>query len=137
MKTLHNTLLLIAAAIMMLLPSCRRASDNGKIDGLWRIDTIEYFEPGREPSAISPKGFLIAVQLELLQLDNQNPVATAIISYGKGDKSIGLEFPENPEPELLRKFGIMENPCVLQIETLNSKRLVLASGSSRVRCTRF
>lgn len=137
MKSLHNPFIIIAVAILLLFPSCRRTSDNGKIDGLWRIDTIEYFEPGQTPSTIHPEGFLIAVQLELLQLDNQNPVATAIISYSKGDKSIGLDFPYNPDPELLRKFGIMENPCVLQIETLNSRHLVLASSSSRVRCTRF
>lgn len=137
MKAYIRTLLPFLAILMATLPSCRRASDNGLLDGLWRIDHIDYFPADGPESTADPSGFLIAIQLELLQLDNQNPVATAIMSYSKDERTIGLRFPENPEPELLRKFGIMDNPCVLKIVSLSSSSLVLESPSSRIKCTRF
>lgn len=128
---------LIIILAFTTLTSCRRASDNGLIDGLWRIDQIDYFEQGQQPSTIHPQGFFIAIQLELLQLDNYNPVATAIISYDKDKKTLGLDFPYNPDAALLRKFGIMQNPCVINVEHLNHKRMVLTTGSSRITCIRF
>lgn len=138
MKSKLNHLLpLLAALTLLLLPACRRASDNGLIDGLWRIDQIDYFEQGQQPSTIHPEGCFIAIQLELLQLDNPNPVATSIISYDKDKRTLGLDFPYKPDPTLLRKFGIMQNPCVMNVEVLTHKRLVLTSPTSRVTCTRF
>lgn len=139
MKTCKSKILSILTllVLLMLIPACRRASDNGLIDGLWRIDSIEYNEPGQPTSTDHPEGRFIAIQLELLQLDNSNPVATAIISYDKNASTIGLDFPYNPDPDLLRSFGIMENPCVLTIETLSHKNLVLTSPTSRITCTRF
>lgn len=134
---LKHILSLLAALSLLLLPACRRASDNGLIDGLWRIDQIDYFEQGQQPSTIHPEGFFIAIQLEILQLDNPNPVATSIMSYDKDKRTLGLEFPYNPDPSLLRKYGIMQNPCVMKVEALSHKRLVLTSSSSRVTCTRF
>lgn len=134
---IKHPIAIIATLLLLLAPACRRASDNGLIDGLWRIDQIDYFEQGQQPSTIYPRGFFIAIQLELLQLDNYNPVATAIISYDKDKKTLGLDFPYNPDAALLRKFGIMQNPCVINVEHLNHKRMVLSTGSSRITCTRF
>jgi len=139
MKTCNSKIISIMAlvALLMLAPACRRASDNGLIDGLWRIDSIEYNEPGQQTETVRPDGHFIAIQLELLQLDNYNPVATAIISYDKDASTIGLDFPYNPEPDVLRRFGIMENPCVLSIKTVSHKHLVLTSPTSTITCTRF
>ncbi len=125
---------LILALIALCLPSCRRTSHNGRIDGFWRIDEIAYAESGE---TVSPTDLFIAVNLELLQLDNPQVEHTGIISYHKGDPRIGVEFPYNPSAEALYKYGFSANPCVLDIVTLDSHRLVLSSPVAVISCTRY
>jgi hypothetical protein len=125
---------LILALIALCLPSCRRTSHNGRIDGFWRIDEIAYAESGE---TVSPTDLFIAVNLELLQLDNPQVEHTGIISYHKGDPRIGVEFPYNPSAEALYKYGFPANPCVLDIVTLDSHRLVLSSPVAVISCTRY
>ena len=84
MRKIFNIILLFVTIIAA--GSCRRASDNGKIDGFWRIDEINYKASGE---TVCPSGLFIAVNLELLQLDDPAVKHTGIISYHKGDSRLG------------------------------------------------
>lgn len=130
-------LLIILTLGMLLATSCRRSTDNGKIDGLWRIDTIEY--TGENPRTINPDNLFFAAQLELFQLCAPSPVskATAMMTYSEKEGTLGLEFPDNPEPTLLMKFGIPSNPCVLRVEHISSKHLVLKTSGTVISCTHY
>ena len=94
------------------------------------IKTLQAAETGKAD-------LFIAVNLELLQLDNPQVEHTGIISYHKGDPRIGVEFPYNPSAEALYKYGFPANPCVLDIVTLDSHRLVLSSPVAVISCTRY
>lgn len=140
MKRKIKSISVIALVALMLsawLGGCRRASDNGDLDGLWRIERIEYLTDGEVTETVEPEGLFYAVQLELFQLDAPNPKVTAVMSYRKGSKTLGLDFPTKPSATVLRGYGIMENPCEFKIEKLSHRHLVMSCSGSRVSCTRF
>lgn len=113
---------------------CRRASDNGKLDGFWRIDNIHYTDTDED---VTPSNLFIAVNLELLQLDNPAPHITGVLTYNKGEERIGVEFPTNPTATALRAYGFAGNPALLDIEKLSGERLVLRSSIAVITCTKY
>lgn len=129
-------IMMLAAVAAIALGSCRRASDNGKIDGHWQIREIYYIETG---TSEYPVDKFISVQLELMQL--QNPVQsgdlTGVITYHKGDPEISVDFRNNPTAERLASFGFQGNPSVLHIDRLDSKHLVLSSPIAVITCKKF
>ena len=131
-KILHIILLSLLAALCVC--GCRRASDNGKLDGFWRIDNIHYTDTEED---ISPTGLFIAVNLELIQLDNPGPNITGVLTYKKGDDRIAVDFPTNPSATSLRTYGFSGNPALLDIEKVSAKRLVLRSGKAVIKCTKY
>lgn len=141
MKRIYFLLLLI----ILLIPAagCRRASDNGKIDGFWKIQEITY---NTDSESVFPRNLFISVQLELLQLQNPSPsgALTGVLHYHDGDKKIGVDFRNNPSAELLAKYGFAADAqdntttyCTLDIERLDSKHLVLRSPIAVIRCAKF
>ena len=129
----------IAISLLSLLAvggsSCRRMSDNSKIDGYWKIKEIQY----DDGSVVNPTQKFIAIQLELLQL--QDPLCTsaltAVISYHKGDDEIGVDFRYNPSDELLAQYGFKGAQSVLHIDHLSGSRLVLRSSIATIHCQKF
>ncbi len=113
---------------------CRRASDNGKLDGFWRIDNIHFTDTDED---LTPSDLFIGINLELLQLDRPAPDITGIITYKKGEMRLGVQFPTNPTPAQLRTYGFSGNPCMLDIEKLTGERLVLRSEIAVITCTKY
>lgn len=124
----------MALVALLSFSSCRRAWFNGKLDGFWRIEEIEYTEDG---STVIPDNKFIMINLELLQLGSPRPSITGVISYSKSEKTLGVEFPMNPEANKLRGYGFMSNPATFDILKLDDDELILKSASSTVYCTRF
>ncbi len=135
---------LICACIPLLALlsfSCRRATDNGKIDGFWQIREIQY-DDGK---VVNPEYRMIAVQLELLHLDYFNNFITGVLDYHKGDSEIGVDFRYNPSDADLYLYGFAPDPelsvnskyCRLKIEVLDSKSLVLRSPIALITCRRY
>lgn len=135
---------LLAASLTLLaltLPACRRATDNGKIDGFWQIREIQY----NDGNTVRPEYRMIAVQLELLQLDYYNSKITGVLDYHKGDSEIGVDFRYNPTDDNLYLWGFAPDPelsvgtkyCRLKIELLDSKSLILRSPIALITCRRY
>lgn len=131
--------------LIMVSPSCRRASDHGKLDGFWQIQSIEYSDGS---PTVYPQTRMIAIQLELLQLDNTmpSPALTGVLDYHKGDSQIGVDFRYGPTDEQLAFYGFAPDPalsqgnskyCVLQIEHLSNKKLILRSPIALVTCRKY
>lgn len=135
MKGLKLTLIMMMTAIMSLC-SCRRASDNGKIDGYWKIQEIYYIADG---TVVNPTNEFISIQLELLQLQapSHNPKMTAVLSYDKEDDNFSVDFRNNPTDEELAKFGFAGRQSTLHIESVDSKRMVLTSAIARISCRKW
>ena len=131
--------LLVLAGVMLLFAagSCRRASHNGKIDGNWKVLTIETLATG-EVTDYSRSQVFIAINLELMQLRSGTFGSyTGIIDYDKGDHRLAVEFPDITGADQLRTYGIDENPVVFTVEKANSKRLRLRTSTKLITCRRF
>lgn len=121
--------------------SCRRTSHNGKIDGFWRVETVEYLDQTTPDPDPAEHDMFIMVNLELFQLGMPTPVLTGIMSYHKGDDKVAVDFAqpmsEARRNEIFALYGIPSTQTVFEIEKLDSKRLVLNSGIARITCRRF
>ena len=136
--------ILMSALLIIALGSCRRATDNGKIDGFWHIREIQY----NDGSSSYPEKKMIAVQLELLQLDDPQttPLLTGVLDYHKNDKVLGVDFRYKPSDADLYPYGFAGNPelsgpsntyCRLDIVQLDSRHLVLRSPIALITCRRY
>lgn len=123
-----------------VVSSCRRASDNGKIDGYWKIQEIYYIADG---TTVYPEEEFIGIQLELIQLMNPRPVGsskgwlTGVVSYDKKSDFFSVDFRYNPSPEQLYPYGFSAPQEVLAIERADSRYLVFTSAIARVTCRKF
>lgn len=138
LPTSHSSLLLIfaIAAMLIVLPACRRTSHNGKIDGQWKIQEITMNATGE---TIYPADLHIDINLELLQLRGVGEPyhLTGVISYSKDDRTLGVDFRFNPTLAELEPYGIYSNPVVFGIPVLTTKKLVLKTPESTITCKRF
>lgn len=137
MKRHLYILITILASVICLFPSCRRTSHNGKIDGLWQVETIEYTQADGSVATVTPEKLYYGINLELFQIDRPGPIYTGEISYDKGGSTLGVRFTGNPTDEELLKYGVPSNPVVFDIERLDSKKLILKTSSTVMTCRRF
>ncbi len=119
---------------------CRRATNNGKIDGNWRIETMEDVATGE---VSHPVNFFLAIQLEMAQFREESaaggPQLNALISYTKGADEIGMEFPEGAGNynSYLETFRMPSRNVTFRILKLDCSKLVLESPTTIYRCSRF
>lgn len=124
---------------MLMMGSCRKASDNGKLDGQWQIMTIETLDNGEvtEPS----QRIYICINLHVVQLTrNGGSSASGNMQYDKATGEIHWDFPYHEtqaQINALREWGIYSNPVTFHIVKLDGKSLVLKSDKTVVTCRRF
>lgn len=131
--------LILIAIIAITAGSCRRASHNGLIDGMWRIDEITVTATGEN---VDPLDKFICVNLELMQLGHPTPEITGILHYHKGDERFSVEFPYRPSDDKMAGYGFAYNSpdtdvVTLDVELLNHKHMVLRSPIATITCTRY
>lgn len=136
-----NKLIILAALIVASVAafgalSCRRASDNGKIDGFWQIQEIYYKADGRTEY---PTNKFIAVQLELLQLDGPGvlPQLTGVLSYDKNEDNFTVDFRNGPTEEQLNGFGFSGQQSVVHIDKADRSHLVLSTSIAVITCRKY
>lgn len=126
----------LAIAFLLTLGSCRRADSNGKLDGFWKIYEIYYIADG---ITVNPESEFIAVQLELMQLQSNNPryTLTGVLSYSKGADSFSVDFRSNTSPELLYNFGFGERQNTVHIDHLDNKKMILSTSVAQITCRKY
>lgn len=135
---------IILSLLAITLAGCRRVSDNGRLDGLWKIREIEYTADG---ATVCPANLFFGVQLELFQCQSPTPRRdlTGILHYHKGSDSFTVEFPNKPTRAAMADFGLVpENEdkdktpvCRLDIEHASGSRLVLRSPIAVITCHKY
>lgn len=135
MKTFRLAIVAVITALT-IFGACRRASDNGKIDGYWKIQEIYYIADGY---SVYPQNLFIAIQLELFQLQKPDPTAalTGVLTYEKGSDEISVDFRNNPSYEQLVNFGLSSPQTVLHIDKADGKHLVLTSPIAKISCRKW
>lgn len=135
-KSIIFAILTIVALATAGILSCRRVSDNGKIDGYWQIHEIYYLADG---TTEYPTDKFMAVQLELVQFGNPNTIwdMTGVLSYDKSEDFFIVDFRNNPSESQLYKFGLSDKEQVIHIDKADRKHLVLSTPIAVLRCRRF
>lgn len=134
--------------IGIFMGSCRRTSDNGLIDGHWRVMSVEHIKGDvyDTDTVIHPKTVYFAIQLELCQVykyastgitQGEGANYTSIIDYDRKGKKLALEFPmNNTFSGWMLECGITGNPVTYNVE-VNSKHLVLKNNDVVITCRRY
>lgn len=124
------TMLLVLLAMM----GCRRSESNGKIDGFWRVASIETRSDGN----VKEVGNLyIGVQLELFQLKNAG--VTGVMNYEKNSDVLVVDF-KNPNPvpmSALNSYGIYENPVTFDVKFTRHNEMLLTTKETIITCHRY
>lgn len=123
---------------LIILVGCRKASDNGKIDGQWQIMGIENLETGKT-TVPYPRRY-IAINLHVVQLTDIKGVQySGNMRYDKTGETLYWDFPWNkPERDpALESWGIYTNPVEAHILKLDNKSLVLKTPQTVIICRRF
>lgn len=135
--------ILLTSLLLLATGACRRATDNGKIDGFWQIREIQY----NDGTTVRPNGKFICVQLELMQLQTpSNGLITGVLDYHKNASELGVDFRLNPSDDFLYSYGFAPDPqlsgstnkfCILTIERADSRHLVLRSPIAVITCRKY
>ena len=134
-KVIMKKITIIAMLLAMLaIVGCRRSDSNGKIDGFWRVASIET----RADGDVREVGNLfIGIQLELFQLRGNG--VTGVMNYDKKDGWLVVDFKDpNPAPmNVLRSYGIYENPETFQVDFTRHNEMLLTTDETIIKCHRY
>lgn len=134
-----NIFVALFAAVVMIcvLSGCRKASDNGKLDGQWQIMKIENVATGEE--MVPPVRKYICLNLHVVQLTG-NGQAFGNMHYDKDKGIINWDFPKlKTEDEIatLQSWGLYSNPVTLEVVKLDGSQMVLKTPETVITCRRF
>lgn len=129
----------LALSMCLGVTSCRKASDNGKLDGQWQIMSIEEISSGK----LLPldKQLHICINLHVIQLTQKGGVVcSGNLAYDKNGGKLSCDFPYNTSPAAIKnlnQWGIYSNPVNFEVVELNGKTMVLKSDVTIITCRRF
>jgi hypothetical protein len=126
--------ILMVAVMMVAIGGCRRASDNGAIDGYWRVVGIEDLSTGEELNVGTSRFF--AIQLELMQLSSTSgecSTLTGVMAYDKDNELLSVDF-KGANKNALALFGIYEDPITFTVVRASSKTLMLRTSRTLITC---
>lgn len=120
--------------VLLAMMGCRRSESNGKIDGFWRVSSIE----NRADGEVRELGDLfIGIQLELFQLRNVG--VTGVMNYEKNSDVLVVDFKDpNPVPmSALNRYGIYENPVTFKVDFTRHNEMLLTTKETIITCHRY
>lgn len=130
---------LTAIAGVLMMGSCRKASDNGKLDGQWQIMQIETLDD--DQVRVPQRRVYICLNLHVVQLSSVGGIsASGNMKYDKASGELNWDFPYHVTPQeisSLSEWGIYSNPVTLHVVKLDGKSMVLKSDKSVITCRRF
>lgn len=131
--------ILTIAVMLVMVGGCRRASDNGAIDGYWRVVGIEDLTTGEE---LDPgTGRFMAIQLELMQLTSTAGEfgyrITGVITYDEDNELLSVDFRNNAAASSLELFGITQNPVTFRVVRASGRTLMLRTDDRLITCRKF
>lgn len=131
------------------LHSCTiEQSDNGKLDGFWKLTRVDTLATGGQLN-LSEKGIFWSVQMNLLSVEDKYDDGAIPILFRFAHEGGQLKLSEPRESyqmtgdklvedvNKLKPFGINQINETFQVETLNSSHLYLSTDKLRLSFTRF
>lgn len=144
MKTRHIIPVILISAIAAIMTACSfESSDNGDLDGMWRLTAVDTLATGGSMNMDGSRLYW-SVQFKLMQLDDKGGTKTSLLlRFERSGNSLRLYDPyiynrlEGDEPltdvSLLAPYGInaLEENC--EIEALSSSKMILKTPTLRLK----
>ncbi len=142
--------LAVLCSLVFLLVSCSiESSDNGKLDGYWRLERIDTIYTGGSCD-LSGGNLFWGVQHKLMSLNGGSvsffyrfsqtrdslSLLVPYVNRGHEDVENGGDIPVD-DPSALRQYGIQHVEEHFLKETLNGSRMVLRTDSFRLWFKKF
>ncbi|MDE6461058.1 MAG: lipocalin-like domain-containing protein [Paramuribaculum sp.] len=131
-KIIRLTSILLLAAALLPVSSCRKGGINGDLDGQWRVITIENFVNG---VTTEPQNIFYCFYLHTVNLTEPSVTAAGNMTYS--GTTLTLEFPFNHDDVSLSRWGIYTSETTFKIEHLTSSHLIMASSWARITLRKF
>jgi len=129
----HSVKIATATLLIILLGTCgcRKWPENGKLDGMWQIMSIDY----SDGSSTGRKKYYYNFQRSLCELEGIYSCVGNMI-YDENSHTIHISFPETELSRLL-PYGISVNPVAFNITELTNTTLVLSNEYSTITFRKF
>lgn len=135
--------------ILFTLASCGdllEHSQNGELDGYWKLTTIDTLATGGQKS-VSEQSLFMAVQGKILMLNDRNNGDEYVFQFNHADGHLkifdarqsnrGKGDPLLTDPEGLRPFGFNNLEEDFTVEKLSSGKLIVNDGTLRLHFVKF
>lgn len=130
-----TALVFFSALIMVLSFSCQKAPINGDLDGQWQVMSVSP-EPTESPI---DEQLYYCFYLHVCNLTFYGGIfANGNMQFD--GKTLYLDFPyitTSEHDNILRQYGINENPIIFTVEHLDKKSLILKHGDTTVTMRKF
>lgn len=150
-KELHimknkNIYIIVLSVLLSCLTSCKlENSHNGKLDGYWKLRTIENLQT-EEATDLNASSIFWAVQKDLLVV-RDNISEEYVFHFSKTEEQIELRDarksnknegdPKLEDLSVLNKYGIYSDPITYNIDHLTSRVMVLSTEDIRLTFKKF
>ena len=136
MKTkLKINIMLLMLAMAAVMGGCQKSPINGDLDGQWQVMQVE-----PTPPMVFDHRMYYCISLHVCQLSmyDEGVLATGNLNYSGDTLKLDFrDFGTDHTDDLLRQFGINENPVVFKVEFPDKNKLILRSGDTVVTLRRF
>lgn len=137
LKALRLSLVLVVLSVQI---SCADVFHNGKLDGFWRLDNIEFvcgedFD-GNWCAGKEYGNVFWGFARNVVELNGASLWGKTCFS---GD-SICIDFSMNPISEtdaVLRRYGLRKNVSEFEVECLDGRKMVISDGCDRLSFSRW
>lgn len=136
MRRLYNILTVIGLLMSAFLASCDlERSDNGDLDGIWKLQEIDSLATGKHVDT-SSSSLAFAVQAHLLQLNGGGKMVLCRFEHKADSLVVYDPYIDHKTPvedvKVLKPYGFTGLRQAFLIEKLNSKRMVLKTEDLRM-----
>jgi hypothetical protein len=134
---------------VLILASCGdllEHSENGKLDGYWKLTTIDTLATDGQKS-VSEQSLFMAVQGKIMMLNDRNNGDEYVFQFNHADGHLkifdarqsnrGKGDPLLTDPEGLRPFGFNNLEEDFTVEKLSSGKLIVNDGTLRLHFVKF
>lgn len=128
-------ILLLLLVITATLGGCQKSPINGDLDGQWQVMQVE-----PQPPIVFEQRMYYCISLHVCQLSiyDEGVLATGNLNYSGDTLTLDFrDFGTEHKDDLLRQFGINENPIVFKVEFPDKNKLILRSDDTVVTLRRF
>lgn len=127
-------------SLLLAMTACDKQPINGKLDGMWKLTTIEYNDGSIEES----NGIYYRIQLHTVMIDDRRSGAGNFIADFSSENGVTISRLRDvnnieaiPNEEMLKPLGLNSPDTHFTVEKLTGKHMILKSDYARLTFLKF